>query len=518
MPPASLAQACPWTDESVAMAAATERRRRQAHCGWPRLGACRRTFALVYITSYSLHSKLTDVCRNLFCEGEQVFFHTQRDADLFACSSSVAICAFPLPLAASNDFPEHTHTHAHTRTHTHTFRGTSPPISLPLFHMSVPLVASGKTVEGDSDLFFAITRAFSVPGASSQYQTPLAFNQLLRSRLRQRNRFNHDHHDTIAYIERSKNANVVAYTANLVDAATNERVSSGVGRQCVLYRDDPLHAYFVNLEPSYLEQRRFKGIEYDCDDLNILERTLAYGCSATPVNTESVLQYWRRDTPEAFAALQEEWKVCGSIDASTEDQATTDAEQQDRKCALEGSGATVTPLSANALTVESLDAALKTWWAPFHPYMSHFVALSTWPGLIMCLPPVAKMVSGQCGSVTAVGLPVPAASEEQSSTSADQVYAADTTEVQSPMVDTTNSTYGTHTEPAEATATSGLLLDEDTVVAIITRIDGELSVLEKVYVKSTEPKRFYNMPKVEYIEVFGVSLATGDATYEKKTY
>ncbi|CAG9573405.1 conserved hypothetical protein [Leishmania major strain Friedlin] len=383
--------------------------------------------------------------------------------------------------------------------------------------MSIPLVASGKTVKEDSELFFAVTRGFSVPGVSSQYQTPLAFNQLMRSRLRQRNRFNHDHHDTCAYIERSKNANVVAYTANLVDAATQKRVGSGIGRQCVPYRDHTLHAYFVSLEPSYLEERRRKGVEYDCDELSILERTLAYGCSATPVNTESVLRYWSKHTPEAFAALREEWTADGSVSILAENQATADGEHQGAKDVSAAGDATAAPSSANALTVESLDAELKTWWAPFHPYISHFVALPTWPGLIVYLPPVAKADSSWRSSVAAVESPASATLAAQTSTSTDRACAAETTEAEPPMVDTTNITYGNHTEPAEATATSGVLSDEDTVVAIITRIDGELSVLEKVYVKSIEPKRFYNLPRVEYIEVFGVSLATGKETYEKKT-
>ncbi|KAG5479798.1 hypothetical protein LSCM4_05806 [Leishmania orientalis] len=379
--------------------------------------------------------------------------------------------------------------------------------------MTMPLAASGKTVKEDSELFFAVTRSFSLPGVSSHYAAPHAFGQLMRSRLRQRNRFNHDHHDTFVYIERSKNANVVAYTANLVDAATNEKVGSGIGRQCVLRSDDPVHAYFVNLEPSYVEDRRRKGIEYDCDDLNMLERTLAYGFSATPVNTEDILQYWGRHTPEAFAALQAEWKAGGSVGMLGEGQGSTGDE-------------TAAPLSAIALTVESVGAALKTWWAPFHPYISHFVAAPTYPTLILCLPPVAKLVgSSRCSSV--------AASAEQIPTAPNQGRAADTMEEKPPTVDKTNVTYGSHTEPAEATATSGVLSDEDTVVATIALIGGELSVLEKVYVKSIEPKRFYNLPKkvyvasvepkhfyqlpkVEYVEVHGTSLETGAPTYEKR--
>jgi len=41
-------------------------------------------------------------------------------------------------------------------------------------------------------------------------------------------------------------------------------------------------------------------------------------------------------------------------------------------------------------------------------------------------------------------------------------------------------------------------------------------VVEKVYVRSIEPKHFYQLPKVEYIEVFGSALATGEPTYQKK--
>ncbi|KAK7200119.1 hypothetical protein NESM_000061900 [Novymonas esmeraldas] len=360
--------------------------------------------------------------------------------------------------------------------------------------MAIPLVAGGKTVKEDSELFFSVTRSFSIPGASSQYVAPRAFNELVRSRLQQRNRFNRDHHDTCMYIARSKNANVVAYTANLANPVTSERVGSGIGQHCVLRRDDPLHAYFVNLEPSYVEDRRRKGVEYDCDDLNMIERTMAYGCSATPVNTESVLRYWGKHTPEAVAALQEEWRTAGSAAVP---------EEEDDNNELGDDGEQRRAESAPPLTAESMDAALQTWWAPFHPFISRFVALPTWPGLLLCLPPVGKMgTSRRSSSVVAT----PHAKSPKS-TPPDASLAQE---------DPTNVVYGHHTEPAPSTATSGVLASEDTVVVIVASIGGELSVLEKVYVQSIEPKRFYNLPKVEYIEVFGVSIATGAPTYEKK--
>lgn len=355
--------------------------------------------------------------------------------------------------------------------------------------MAIPLVANAKTVKEDSHLFFAVTQKYSVPAASESYTTPRDFNVLLRSRLRQRNRFNRDHHDTCMYIARSKNANVVAYTANLVDVQSRQNVASGIGRHCVLRKEDPIHPYFVNLEPSYVAERRRKGMEYDCDDLNMLERTMAYGVSATVVNTEGVLHYWGKKTPEAFAELQRGWVAGGSAGVAAEGE----------EGAAPSSAAKVEDGSANALTADSLDAVLRSWWAPFHPYVSHFVALPTWPGLVLCLPPLNAAGGSRRGSMK----------ETNPGEQPPQEAPADVAQ--------TCTTYGTHTEPSHLTPTTGVLSDDDTVVVIVALIDGELSVVESVYVSSIEPKRFYQLPKVEYIEVHGVSLATGEPTYEKKT-
>ena len=364
--------------------------------------------------------------------------------------------------------------------------------------MAIPLIANAKTVNEDSYLFFAVTQKYSVPAASECYRNPREFNQLLRSRLQQRNRFNHDHHDTCMYIARSKNANVVAYTANLVDVNTMQNVESGIGRHCVLRKEDPIHPYFVNLEPSYVEERRRKGIEYDCDDLNILERTMAYGVSATPINTESVLQYWGRKTPEAFAELQRSWVAGGSAAVSENDEAGEDNDDDADRCKTRASN----------LTADSLDTVLKAWWAPFHPYVSHFVALPTWPGIVLCLPPMSRMDGSRRGSVKETSL---------TNSSAKPASAPSSNANSLPETEKTCTTYGIHTEPSPVTPQTGILAEDDTVAVIISFIDDELSVVEKVYVSSIEPKRFYQLPKVEYIEVFGVSLATGKPTYEKKT-
>jgi hypothetical protein len=377
----------------------------------------------------------------------------------------------------------------------------SPSSSLSLA-MSVPLVANTKTVKEDSHLFFAVTQKYSVPAASECYHNPREFNLLIRSRLRQRNRFNRDHHDTCMYIARSKNANVVAYTANLVDANSKQHVESGIGRHCILRKDDPIHAYFVNLEPSYVAERRRKGMEYDCDDLNMLERTMAYGVSATPINTDSIMQYWGKKTPEAFAELQRSWVAGGSASVSGDDGGEAEGEENKPDSQRDERQ------HASSLTADSLETVLKSWWAPFHPFVSHFVALPTWPGLVLCLPPVNKMEDSHHSSVSDAS-PGKSGSAKSTATRSDDAELV-------PQAERTCTTYGTHTEPSPVTPTTGVLAEDDTVVAIVSLIGGELSVVESVYVSSIEPKRFYQLPKVEYIEVHGVSLATGKPTYEKK--
>lgn len=53
------------------------------------------------------------------------------------------------------------------------------------------------------------------------------------------------------------------------------------------------------------------------------------------------------------------------------------------------------------------------------------------------------------------------------------------------------------------------------VTVILVEIGGVVSIAERIYVKSTEPKHFWNLPSVEYVELFGVALESGAESYEK---
>lgn len=361
------------------------------------------------------------------------------------------------------------------------------------------------SVEGQK-LVAEITDDLALP-SSPQHLSPDAFNRLVRSRLTPRGRFAHDHHDTATYIARSKNANVVAYTVNLVDAATQEPVPSGEGRDCVVKAADPVHAYFVNLEPSYLENRRAKNIPYDCDNLNMLERRLAYGCSAIPLLHNALLNDLKRSNEHVRQQLE-----------------------------------------ANA----ELEETVVQWWGAARPYMVHYVALPTWPAVLLCLPPLnvsqptvalpselpategeraadrseeaeEELGAAQPPQPTEEGAPqAPPPSQDQLSQEP-QLASPPTEEKESGGAEKCE-------EPSESSAlptgscggadpppSSPVQADNDTVVAVLAKINGELCVVDKVYVKSIEPKRFYQLPTVEYIDVFGISLLTGEAKQERKT-
>ena len=62
---------------------------------------------------------------------------------------------------------------------------------------------------------------------------------------------------------RDKNQNVMVYQA-CVDAHGK-------------LLDPPVEAYWLNLEPSYRQARKAKGIHHDREDLSFLDRTLAWG-------------------------------------------------------------------------------------------------------------------------------------------------------------------------------------------------------------------------------------------------
>nr|CCC93363.1 conserved hypothetical protein [Trypanosoma congolense IL3000] len=222
---------------------------------------------------------------------------------------------------------------------------------------------------------------------------PAGFNRMLRERIGERGkRFMEDHPDTFMYIERSKNANIVAYTARFVDPSTNSAVPSGVGVDCVLKGKDPVHAYFITLDPEQMAKLREKGRESLIDDLNFVQNKLAYGCSGKKLDPAST-----------------------------------------------------------ARGVEDPNGFTK-WIEEFQPFSLSYVALSKYPTLLLTLKPF-KDDQGE---------------------------------------------------------------ETNTTVVLIAVVGGVLSVLKRIYVSSTEPKRFYELPTVNYIEVFGVCVEDGTDTYEKK--
>ncbi|KAG8342694.1 putative protein of unknown function (DUF4833) [Trypanosoma vivax] len=230
-----------------------------------------------------------------------------------------------------------------------------------------------------------------------------ALNRLLRSRIGERGkRFEDDHPDTFMYITRSKNANVVAYTARLVDEDKHCSVPSGVGRRCTLDAGDPVHAYFISLEPKDADKLRAKGCTSLIEELSFLERTMAYGCS----------------------------------------------------------GKRLDPHSA-AKKVNAVGGGFEAWLGRLEPFSMSYVALSKYAALLVCLKPLR---GGDEGGKT-----------------------------------------------------GGVGGDEgDTKVVLIAVVDGTLSVLRKIYVQSREPKHFFELPTVEYVEFFGVALETGEETVERK--
>ncbi|CCW62991.1 unnamed protein product [Phytomonas sp. EM1] len=311
--------------------------------------------------------------------------------------------------------------------------------------------------ENISSLMAELTETFALQDSPFAC-TPSEFNALLRGvTLPRGQRFDHDRHDTCMYITRSKNANIVAYTVNLElplsaknkggdagdimvkreahqncdkssDSAVNSKftyyplptvskgppVLSGKGAGCEIAVQNPIHAYFISLEPSYLEDRRSKGLDYDCDDLNMLERKLAYGYRHKPLDShhfnKKLKELLPSKTHTKFAALNKE-----------------------------------------QLTV------VADWWSSFTPIVIQFVAATRLPCVLLRLSPIEK--------------------------------------------DTSRPAWlnSSRTSP---------FADEDTLSVIVSKVDGHLCVLEKAYIMSVE--RFMRLPKVEYMDLFAVSLITGE--------
>jgi len=269
-------------------------------------------------------------------------------------------------------------------------------------------------------LIAAITRIYALSDSPS-FCTPSAFNAILRSGTPKDRgaRFTHDRPDTCMYIARSKNANVVAYTANFVDCDGTD-AEDGTMVASEIQANDPIHAYFVNLEPSYVAERRRKGIVGDCDDLNMLERRLAYGCRHKMLKLST----------DILELLNQQYVPCDDDDDSRR---------------------------------AEMAQSLMEWWSVLQPFAVHFVALPSLSGVLLRLPPLLS---------------------------------------------------GAHSESDTCPHSGSSSSEARTLPVILAVINGELSVLERVYVKSVE--RWMRLPYVEYIEIFGVSIDSGKLTYEKK--
>ncbi|CAC9485871.1 conserved hypothetical protein [Leishmania infantum JPCM5] len=267
-------------------------------------------------------------------------------------------------------------------------------------------------------------------------------NRTIRRHLVARDRFNADHHDICMYIERSKNENIVVYRANLIDSKTGEPVESGAHQSdCSFKTSDPLHAYWIKINPEHVARRRARGELEDTCELNMIERKLAYGCKAVVISKDRFFSEVLPDKASRTAASKKKME------------------------------------------------AIELLFEEVQPCVCNFAALSSWPVWMLRLPPLVE------GKDTAASVALNTDSEASPSPHGG----------------------GAQLLTADGEAEEHALPTRNTVVAMVTMIAGKLSVLQKVYVKSIEPKHFYQLPKVEHIEVHGTSLATGESTYEKLT-
>jgi len=70
-------------------------------------------------------------------------------------------------------------------------------------------------------------------------------------------------------IARSKNLNIVVYEANLLNGDLDP--------------NNPVIVYWLDLDPAYVAENRAKGIISDRSELGRIEKSLAYGLTATPI-------------------------------------------------------------------------------------------------------------------------------------------------------------------------------------------------------------------------------------------
>eukprot|EP00796_Vickermania_ingenoplastis_P010012 gene10012-6991_t len=125
--------------------------------------------------------------------------------------------------------------------------------------------------------------------------------------------------------------------------------------------------------------------------------------------------------------------------------------------------------NAKKLNAEQEQRAL-AWWKAFQPHYVKFVAVPSCPVLFISLKPV---------SAADAAAPAPAACSSP-----------------------TNRSYW--------------FSMEDSVPVLLTAVNGNVCVLDYIYVASTEPKHFYQLPKVDYIDFYGYTVGRESENEEER--
>ena len=117
-------------------------------------------------------------------------------------------------------------------------------------------------------------------------------------------RFAGDESDVAMFIQRSKNQNVVCYRGTFIDRASNS-----------LKPDAPIDAYWLDIDPEYVKSNRANGKMDDRCELNLIDRTMAYGHSVSaPMSVEwANLVFFE----VSFVALQDRKMILTSVAGGT---------------------------------------------------------------------------------------------------------------------------------------------------------------------------------------------------------
>ena len=96
-------------------------------------------------------------------------------------------------------------------------------------------------------------------------------------------RFEDDKPTIALYFERNKNANLVVFDMKSVSSPENGGAKLAA---------EPVDAYWLDLEPSYMAKSRAKGKTDNREELNFIDRWQAYGAKAKEVKAhDAVLEF-----------------------------------------------------------------------------------------------------------------------------------------------------------------------------------------------------------------------------------